>query len=184
PALVLLLAVGLDAAQSLLERLTPDTRLWQRLASSLVMVVCAVHVIYYFGPHLAQYNLQIRPGHDQQDVIFRAQAFPPQTEVIIISDDSDIWLFTLHLLADFWEIDIFAKHFYTPHMLQYNQLDRLRRGVDYAFFVEQDDTETQALLREKFGPVEGTLSPYNVPLEKQFMLLYYVNPRPRLTIDP
>ncbi len=184
PALVLLLAVGLAAIQTLLERLPSDKRIRQWVMPLIVVVLGAVHVVYYFGPHLAQYNVQIRPGHDQQDVIFRAQAFPPQTEVLLITDDNDIWLYTLHLLADFWDIDIFAKHFYTPHMLQYNQLDRLRRDVDYAFFVEQDDSETQALLREKFGAAEGTFSPYNVPLEKQFMLFYYVNPRPRLTPEP
>ncbi len=180
PALVLLMAAGLNATFSLLEHLPLWRRIERYAVPIIVAVVCAAHVIYYFGPHLSLYNTQIRPGHDQQDVMFRAQAFPPGTEVIMLTADNDIWLPTLYQLADFWDMNIQPRHFSPPALVAYDQSARLRHGVDYAFFVAQDDEENQTWLRRKFGPVTGTLSPFNVPLEKQFLLLYYVNPRPRV----
>ena len=51
-------------------------------------------------------------------------------------------------------------------------------GTDYAFFVEKDDASTLALLRERFGLESGMFSPYNVPLDKQYILLYYKSPMP------
>jgi hypothetical protein len=51
-------------------------------------------------------------------------------------------------------------------------------GTDYAFFVEADDTATLGLLRERYGLKGGTFSPFNVPPEKQYMLLYYESPMP------
>lgn len=144
-------------------------------APALLAVICLSQIIYYFGPHLSLYQSQIRPQHDQQDIVFRVRDLPPGTKTYLISDDTDIYLPVLVFLSRFWgmeDIELLMRH---PTRLEdWEALDSVWWGVNHAFFVEQRDRVTQDYLRQRFGFDDpGSLSPYPVPAEKQFLMLYY-----------
>lgn len=167
PALALLLAMGTAAALRWLRRSA-------MLRGLLLAVVVVSQGVYYFGPHLTAYQRQIRPHHDQQDVIFRLRALPPDTRVYWITDDPDLWLPLLVFLSRFWDMPDFAPELRHPNFVEdWEALDQLERGVTHAFFVEQEDRRTQEYLQARFGLDEPRYSPYNVPREKQFVLLVY-----------
>ena len=182
PPLALLLAVGLRAVWGWLKNLTPKSPLHQIERGLpqfplmlLLLLLGLAHVVYYFGPHLTAYQTQIRPQHDQQDIVWRVRDLPPDTQVYLITDDDDIYLPVLVFLSRFWGMSDFAPAIRHPTRLNdWEALDNVWWGVGHAFFVEQGDIQTQTYLREKFGfEDEGHLSPYPVPLEKQFLMLYY-----------
>jgi 4-amino-4-deoxy-L-arabinose transferase-like glycosyltransferase len=178
PALAILMAVGMKSVLDALTRIV----LWRRLeryALPLFLSVLGIaQIIYYFGPHLALYNLQIRSeAHDQQDIIFRARDFRPGTKIYLVTDDPDIFAPVPIFLSQFWGLDV-ELVFAMPESFAAGAI--IWGGTDYAFFVEKDDTATLTLLRERFGLENGIFSPYNVPPEKQYMLLYYQSPMPYL----
>lgn len=178
PPLALLLGVGLAAALDLLARIPA----WRRRAAApalLVALVCAAQAAYYFGPHLALYNWQIRPEHDQQDVMFRARDFPPGTQIYIITDDEVVWPPLLVFLSRFWGVDREADlHILTPaEFAALPPLTGLWRGAQHAFFVQADDLAARSRLHFELGLAVGQPSPYNVPPDKQFLLFYYAPPR-------
>jgi hypothetical protein len=178
PPLALLLGVGLAAALKLLARI-PARRRREAAPALLVALICAAQVAYYFGPHLARYNQQIRPEHDQQDVMFRARSFPPGTQIYIVTDDQIVWPPVLIFLSRFWGIDREADlHILTPdEFAALPPLAGLWQGTDHAFFIQTEDEAARARLHFELGLVAGQPSPYNVPLEKQFLLYYYAPPR-------
>jgi hypothetical protein len=171
PALALLLALGLDA---LLRGLDAQVRRRGWWGGVLVALVLLSQAAYYFGPHLRAYQTQIRPHHDQQDVVFRLRDLPPETRVYWITDDPDIWLPLLVFLTRYWGLPDFAPELRRPDALAADALpDRLEPGVPYAFFVEADDLPTQALIQARYGPAALQFSPYPVPPEKQYGLMVY-----------
>ena len=173
PALVLLVAYGLWAVFRWLRRFSV-WQTWRRMAVPLVMaMLLTAQVVYYFGLHLPVYNRLIRPNHDQQDVVFRARALPPGTQVYLVSDDYDIFMPLLHLLVDFWGLDMPMQHLYYHDFAEDHILENMEDIRGYAFFVEQDDVATLMLLRETLGEAQASFSPYNVPREKQYVMLYY-----------
>lgn len=176
PALAILTAVGVKSALDAFARITA-WRVRERYAVPILVSILGIAQIgYYFGPHLTLYNLQIRPeAHDQQDVIFRARDFRPGTKVYLITDDPDIYAPVPIFLGQFWGLDV-ELVFATPDDFAAGAI--IWGGTDYAFFVEKDDTATLALLRQRFGLENGIFSPYNVPLDKQYILLYYKSPIP------
>ena len=131
-------------------------------------------MIYYFGPHLTAYQTQIRPHHDQQDVVFRVRDLPPGTHVYLITDDPDLWIPLLVFLSRFWGMPDFAPQLRaSAYVPGWDALDHLDTSRAQAFFYAQEDTQTQAYLQARFGPVAPIYSPYNIPREKQFALLLY-----------
>jgi 4-amino-4-deoxy-L-arabinose transferase-like glycosyltransferase len=174
PALAILLALGLKPILTVLER--SRHRIERYAVVILVSVLGSAQIVYYFGPHLALYNRQIRPeAHDQQDIVFRARDFRPGTKVYLVTDDPDIFAPVPIFLSQFWGLNI-ELVFTTPENFAAGAM--IWGGTDYAFFVENDDRATLALLHERFGLKDGTFSPYNVPPDKQYMLLYYKSPAP------
>ncbi|PJF38405.1 MAG: hypothetical protein CUN55_17375, partial [Phototrophicales bacterium] len=71
PALVILIAVGIQVLLTLLIPRTMDTerRALIRVLSVLGVILCLFQAIYYFGPHLTHFNQQIRAknAYDAQD---------------------------------------------------------------------------------------------------------------------
>lgn len=171
PALALLLALGIGSVIDLFHRL-PVSRSSARAAGAMLLVaVMGAQIVYYFGPHLALYNTQIRPQqHDQQDFMFRARAFPSGTRIYLVSNDDDIYAPIPITLGQFWGIEA-EPVFVTPDQIR--SIEIVDKSMDYAFFVERDDEGTQNFLRRRFGIEGGTPSPYNVPPEKQYLLFYY-----------
>ncbi len=181
PALALLLAVGLDAIWKGLETIQRKGAKAQRVFQNPALMRVAVFLIlfgagvfqnvYYFGPHLSVYQTQIRPHHDQQDILFRLRDLPPQTQVYWITDDPDLWLPLLVFLNRYWGLPDFAPELRHPDFVEgWEALDTLEPGMPHAFFVEQEDRRTQRYLQERFGFGEALYSPYNVPREKQYVM--------------
>ncbi|MBZ0301406.1 MAG: glycosyltransferase family 39 protein [Anaerolineae bacterium] len=177
PALALALGLGVDAAlRWLSSRILGRGGNWQigrpLVAVGLLVAAVVYPVGYYFGPHLTAYQTQIRPNHDQQDVVFRLRDLPPETRVIWITDDPDLWMPLLVFLTRYWGMPDFEPELMSPGEAQNGtRLDDLDPNVTYAFFVEQEDTVTQALLQARLGLGEPRSSPYRVPREKQYVLL-------------
>ncbi|MGQ9888290.1 MAG: hypothetical protein ACUVSX_07355 [Aggregatilineales bacterium] len=178
PPLALLLGAGLAAALRALDRL-PAWRRHPAAPALLVAALCAAQVAYYFGPHLARYNWQIRPEHDHQDVMFRARDFPLGTQIYLITDDEIVWPPLLIYLSRFWGVDREADlRVLTPEAFAaLPDLGGLWRGADHAFFVQMDDNASRNRLHFELGLALGRPSPYNVPLDKQFLLFYYAPAR-------
>jgi hypothetical protein len=166
PALALLMALGLHTIVPLLV----PARLTTRLMTAAVLVVALVQTIFYFGPHLQYYNVQIRPRPDEEDVIFRSVPFPPGTMIHIIAYQpvAASYLFgVLGYLSDHLTLRLITPPEVTPEFLA-----SLPRSVDHAFFVEPSDTTTPSLLAQHFMLQPPTQSPFNLPVQKQYILYY------------
>ena len=184
PALALFIGVGLDAIMNWLgirEGLRPSPTIGKHTGFSLrlyvsallILVLAASQIYYYFGPHLSAYQTQIRPHHDQQDIVFRLRDLPPETRVYWITDDADVWMPLLVFLTRYWGMPDFAPQRIYPDAVEgWDALDNLDPNVPHAFFIDQEDQRSQDYLRERLGLGEPAFSPYNVPREKQYVLLY------------
>ena len=168
PALALLGAVGI---RSLTALLWPKRSGWRTGIVILVTaVLCIGQITYFFGPHLARYNDQLRQNFDSEDAIFRSAGFPWGTQIHIIEATTPGQLYLSGLanyLAD--GLTVFVM---PPGDLTAAYANALSRGVDHAFFVEPYDENSVNLLAHYFtleGPFE---SPYNVPSNRQLRLYY------------
>lgn len=173
PGLALILALGLWAVWRLMgkARLRPEIR--QSLGLILLILVGVGQIGYYFGPHLALYNRQIRPEHDHQDIVFRARDWPENTRLYLITDDYIVYPPLLVHMMHYWGIEHDLKVFYPQELAEKVRLERLPTDINHAFFIQQNDPDTLALLRSALPEIEERgLSPYNVPPDKQFLLLY------------
>ncbi len=124
--------------------------------------------VYYFAFHLPLYNAQIRPQADYVDAMYRAAQFPRRAQVYFITDD---WVDVPRTwtLKDFWSLDV--EVFYQPTMSE-AELNALPRDVDLILFINQDDTEMQQVIQRVFTTAQPLLSPYDIPLDKQYLMFY------------
>ncbi|MBN2305057.1 MAG: glycosyltransferase family 39 protein, partial [Anaerolineae bacterium] len=165
-------------------RLGIGGRVWLAHLVVIVVLLSAVgQVAYYFGPHVdwANYHLRYAKGYrDGEDAMFRSVDFPPGTWVHLVSEDrfpQNYAQYMIKYLAD--DVTVYSRQ---PWEITAGYLSSFPRSVDHAFFLEPDDAETLRLIYEEFPLVsEPQLSPYDVPLEKQFVLYYA--PRSRYTAD-
>jgi 4-amino-4-deoxy-L-arabinose transferase-like glycosyltransferase len=167
PALALLVAVGLNDTLALF---WTHARSRNILVSAIVVIFAAGQVVYYFGPHLAFYNDQIRPHPDEEDAMFRSASFPPFTRIHLItttSPDQSYMYGVLGFVADNLSLDIL-----TPEQLTPEYLAGLSHRLDNAFFIEPSDVTSFARLREYFDVEPPAYSPYNLPVTRQFILYY------------
>lgn len=173
PALALLIAIGLDA---LLRLLMPARA--GRLFLALAVGVALAQTAYYFGVHLPRFNQQFRDRAelDGYDAIIRAANFPPETGVYLIAEPVPFPAEFARELGGYFNdrlvVDVVPKaEFTTGYML------RLSLNVDQAFFIEAEDTDSLALIRQYFEVGPGTLTPYtDLPEEKTLVLYYYDAP--------
>lgn len=167
PALALLLALGLRYTLPLLR---PNWRGWPVIMIALAAVMGYVQARYYFGHHLDLYNLQLRPGYDSEDAIFRAADFPPGTHVHIISS-STLGQQYLSGIVGYLNSGLILD-VRTPLETSPEYLANLTPNADHVFFVEPDDRATLALLRRYFALDEPRFSPFNVPKARQLVMFY------------
>lgn len=179
PALALLVAAGLWQAGHLLLAAPAPVR---RLAVSGALLLALMQGLYYFGPHLVQFNVQARLelGHaDIEDVALRSAGFPPGTHIHLITDRPVDGVYAQHFL------DYLAPglHF---HVVPLEQMGRaylrvLPRAPDHAFYVFETDVWSAQLVREHFR-VEGPQhSPYWTTRLREPYVLYYWNSTLELT---
>jgi hypothetical protein len=175
PALALLIAWGLRAAPEL--PLPADIPGRDRLIRTVgllggvALMVVGAH--YYFNVHLPLYNFQFRDNEDArdgQDAVLRSLTFPPDTQLHIIGNPPPDESYTggfLRYLTDDYNLDTLP-----PWHLRIEYLVGLEKGVDHAFYLEPDDAESLALLREYFVLEAPQTSPFDLPPQHQYVLYY------------
>lgn len=169
PALVVCIALGLRAVPNWW-RDHPRRTLFDRLAGFVVVGLALLQVVYYFGIHLPLYNQQIRPFRDFGELVPRAQVFPLGTRIHLVTDDQfSVWQFDV--LQRYYKVG-FQFDVVSPADMNMTYLDSLPRDVPNAFFVIPEDSANIALIQSRFNVGEPQASPYNVPLNRQYFLLY------------
>jgi 4-amino-4-deoxy-L-arabinose transferase-like glycosyltransferase len=179
PALALLMALGLRYTLPLLKfnlgGFIPGISGigWKAQGIGLAILTLGLAVpqpLYYFRDHLPIYNVQIRPYYDHVDAFDRGRLLPPDTILIFVTDDA-VYTDHFYTLSSFWSYHpltiVLKSAELTPEYLE-----GLSAG-GYGFFIDPDNAMAPGLLRAYFGDVEGpVVSPYNVPLERQYVLYY------------
>jgi 4-amino-4-deoxy-L-arabinose transferase-like glycosyltransferase len=167
PALAIIIALALNV---LVEHL--NFRRPAFIMGAVVLAIGAGQTAYYFGPHLALYNVQIRDAiwhcGDAEDAVMRAAKLPPETISYIISaercDPDRAWQFLNFLTGST------SVYTFTPEMLSRETLESMPLDVDKAFFIEPGDRETLEHLRSYFSLESPQFSPYAKPEYRMFTL--------------
>lgn len=162
PALALVITLGFRVLMMMLKR--------RQLVIGLAVLLAGSQLVYYFGFHLPLYNRQIRPFRDFAEIVPRAISFPPDTQLHLITDDA----------FSYWQFDTLQAYFNLrfefivtkPDELTADMLASLPRDVSLAFFVIPEDTTSINLIRTQFDAGRPTLSPHNVPLDRQYGLIF------------
>ena len=173
PALVLLIALGLDSLYRLLTTywLKQKRHQWifQRSMVALSLLIGVMQIGYYFGVMLPDYNIAIRLEIDDQDAGHRAQFLSPDTEIYVFPIDDKYHL-------DVGAVQDYERHIISVEIMAVNEFDFgiLDPNPDhpYAFFIVPSDRETLNQLKRIFGDqLRGPeWSIYNVPRSRQFAL--------------
>jgi hypothetical protein len=162
PAIALVLAVGIAATSvRWLPRLRPQ------YVYGLVIIGAALQLVYYFGPHLALYNQQIRQGMDAHDAVLRAAALPPGTEVYVVGGPTTMTQDYARTLLRFLNEQVTIT---LPGSFAETLLAVFKPGQAYAFFIAPDDAATVTQLSEYFALEPPQASPYPTPPEQVYML--------------
>ncbi len=173
PALALLIALGIGEALALLwPRRWPDAA-QTALAPILALALAVPGALYYYGPFLDTFNVEVRQhvAYDVEDALLRAADFPPGTRVYVLVDGPALpqtdAQHLLNFLADDLQVFVSAPDELTA------ALDALPRDADAAIFFPPGDNTTLARLTETFGPHPVTGSPCeDVPIGKALWLFY------------
>lgn len=173
PALALLIALGIGEALALLwPRRWPDAA-QTALALILALALAVPGALYYYGPFLDTFNVEVRQhvAYDVEDALLRAADFPPGTRVYVLVDGPALpqtdAQHLLNFLADDLQVFVSAPDELTA------ALDAQPRDADAAIFFPPGDNTTLARLTETFGPHPVTGSPCeDVPIGKALWLFY------------
>ncbi len=175
PALALLTALGLEGLFQLWRMATIPIGHLRRVGVVVVTLLAVAQVGYYFGLHLTRYNQQIRPFLDHQDVGFRSALLPAGTDVYLLTNELT---FQPHIDTHFRLVGVEGVRvvILPPWAYPYESIHRLPLHHT-SFFFAPKDAETLWHLRRVYGAcLDGPyFSPYNVPLEKQYVQ-YNVSP--------
>ena len=148
-------------------------RLAGALLASLWLCAAGVQIAYYAGPHLDRFNYQVRadePYPDGDDAMFRAADFSPGTAIYLVSDprySQHNAQRVLNFLADGLVVQTLLPSEVTPDFVA-----QLPHDTSHAFFVAPDQIDLLSLLNNAFPLGTAEISPYNVPLEQQFVLYF------------
>ncbi len=181
PALALLIALGIRYTIPLLWPARLPTHFQPVLMGAIAGGLMAAQAIFYFGPFLDLFNVEVRAyvDRDVEDALLRSLDFPDGTQIHIIDSRRvlppiDAQRF-LSFLRDGATVEVVPVGTYQPMGLL-----NLPRTINHAFFVVPDDSYTISALINTFGP--QTLlysSDKDVPPEKQFAL-YWVPALPNM----
>lgn len=173
PALVLLMALGLDSIYRVLIRgwlkQTVMQRVFRRSMLALLLLMGVLQVGYYFGVMLPDYNVAIRLEIDDQDAGHRAQFLSPETQIYIFPIDDKY-----HLDVD--AVQDYERHTIPVEVIAVGEFDFTTLDPTalhpYAFFIVPNDTDTLNELKRLFGNrlTGPQWSIYNVPRSRQFAM--------------
>ncbi len=173
PALALLVAVGLRWTW----RLVGPWGRWRGAAEKALIGAGLGIALWqgglYFGPFLDGFNQEVRAhiDYDVDDALLRARAFPPNTHLVIVGNDTLPEIDTRRHLA-FLRDDLTVTVLTTA---EFARLDfrLLPAEGDLAFFLPPDDPASIARVVSALGAAGPFESPYDLPREKM-LVLYYV----------
>ncbi len=173
PALVLLIALGVGETLALLWPRRWPGAAQTALALILALALAVPGAVYYYGPFLDTFNVEVRQhvAYDVEDALLRAADFPPGTRVYVLVDGPALpqtdAQHLLNFLADGLRVFVSAPDEFTA------MLDALPRDTDAAIFFPPGDNTTLARLTGTFGPRPVTGSPHDdVPISKALWLFY------------
>ncbi|MEQ8672459.1 MAG: glycosyltransferase family 39 protein [Aggregatilineales bacterium] len=186
PALCLLIAVGVRVLWRYVSTLSVPSggRMRQPIASfgaflginstgwiapTLLITLSLLSLTYYFFPHMTSYNQQIRTFNDHQDVGWRVNDLPEGTHVYLFTID---YVFLPHYsgMENFWKRPLNIT-LVVDGQINFS-LEEVSRQVPIALFVMAEDAYLISDLDFLFGLPEPQYSPYNVPIERQYILYY------------
>ncbi|MBE2267595.1 MAG: glycosyltransferase family 39 protein [Anaerolinea sp.] len=156
-----------------------ESRLRFAIPAALVIFFGVAQIHYYYFPHLAVFNRQIRdfkPYRDGIDVALRTLELPPQTQVYIISRPEH----DQNVPRDLVGYMTLTQPLYPP-MLSLDTAEfspryllTLPADVGYAFFVEADDMDTMRLLMRYFPQIEppSFTKTVQMPAHREYVMLY------------
>ncbi len=186
PALALAIAAGVRYGLApLLEGETsfsPTRR--ARLARAFPVIaavaIAAAQVGYYFGPHLAYFNVQVRDSkgyRDGIDAALRTLELPGNTQVYLVGKpEHDVnvprsWLGFLSRDGD--PMRYFPLRSVQPDVISHKFLRGLPRGINYAFFVAPDEDNVMRLLARYFPDADAPqYSLSAVPAHREYVLFF------------
>lgn len=173
PALVILIALGLDVMYRSIASYEKQSRRWDIIAPGLLLLMGLAQLLFYFGIILPTFRDAPHAKLDDQDAAYRAQVLSADTEVYIFHTQD---VFRQDVLI----LQAFEKHDRLVNVMWVNEFGF--NGLDptpdhpYAFFVDPADTVTLYILKRIFG--DALMGPewslYNVHRMYQFAL-YQVN---------
>jgi hypothetical protein len=141
----------------------------------LVIGITSARLDYYFNQHIPAYNQQYRDywGHrDAQDAVLRSLHFPPGTEIHIINRGTPLDMKVTRGLLDFMASDLSLDAIPSDDRRLRAYLAGLNDSVDHAFYVGPYNTQAVDLLRQRFDLLPPQASPYDLPVEYQYILYY------------
>ncbi len=168
PAVALLITAGIRFTLPILWPFAAPRRGLLVFAALILMLPQAV---YYFAVHIPVYNEEIRPFDDHIDVMYRARSLAPDTTIYVIYNKNVVYMPHYETLKAFWKY--YPNLYVRPaDRLTYLLIQELPRDMNYAFFVEPDDATTISWLHQNFTLSQPRYSPYNIPWDKQYVMLY------------
>lgn len=172
PALALLVALGIRGPlEWLVPRRWPDA-VAQGIGMVFAVAVALLGAVYYFGPFLDTFNVEVREHvhYDVDDAMLRAADFSPGTRIYVLTDEAVLPEIDAQRLLSFLADDL-EVFIYPPDVLV-DDLPTLPRDGDLAFFVEPGDRATLRRLSEVYGIYPVQRSPFYVPGNKALLLFY------------
>lgn len=173
PALVLLMALGLDALYRTVIQYWLRRERAQHLLRIGVMTLFAMmgllYMGYYFGVMLPDYNIAIRAEIDDQDAGHRAQFLSPETRAFVFPINNKYHL-------DVRAVQLYERHENFVRVVASDEFDFQLLDpdpkIEYAFFIVPTDIETLHKLKTIFGErlIGPSWSPYNIPRSHEFAM--------------
>jgi hypothetical protein len=187
PALALAIGAGVRYAVLLVAPLLARVRDgqvgrvgWAGVAAVLIALT-GYHTVYYFTHHLPRFVDQARdakPHRDGIDAVMRVEALPENTQVIVIDmpeQDQTITRNWLRFVSRGWgsPTRLFPLIALLPDEVSPRYLRNLDRGVNYAFFIEPEASETlRAIYAEFPGAHAPQYTTQPVPAHKAYVLIW------------
>lgn len=152
PGVAILLALGLHTLLGLVM-----SRVGQWIGWATLLLVAALQIAYYFGPHLSIYNTQIVDLHRRYDLVERVRQLPDDVQIILVVDSEISLDVPLDYLGDNHHVSVVSSS--DPEMVTLSG--------DVAFFTDRPQALTAFA---EAGSLDGPYYSDNLPHADQYEL--------------